>query len=201
MNRLVKSGGAIASALFLGALGSGLWEKLLSPFASWASTSIVDAISHFSESYQDSIYEMAARKGPSSEATVGFAVVAVVTLWILTVIFIVTPYTRNSYKSAMDIADRSKPARMVLNLNGLFLVAVLATMFFQMVKLGAVMGVQHRSLNSLEILRPSIGETSYIQLRADFYSMKKKRDYASLAAKIKTQAQRYHVDIPLDDDS
>ena len=86
-----------------------------------------------------------------------------------------------------------------MNLNALFGLAALVTMLFSISKLTVASQVESRTLRSLEILRPLIGEVSYIQSRADFYSMSSKRDFVALKARLDEQAQHYRISIPIDD--
>ena len=59
--RLLQVLGGIAGAIILGAIGSGVWERLLSPALSWLSTSTAALLSSMSSAYEESIYVRAAR--------------------------------------------------------------------------------------------------------------------------------------------
>lgn len=61
MERVLKILGGLAAAIVLGAIGSGVWEKILSPALSWLSSATAELIGTFSGSYENSIFRLAAR--------------------------------------------------------------------------------------------------------------------------------------------
>ena len=62
LQTVTKVLGGFAAAILLGAIGSGVWERLLSPLLDGGYRATVDLVSHVSVAYKDNIY-LAASKG------------------------------------------------------------------------------------------------------------------------------------------
>ena len=54
--------GGISATILLGAIGSGLWERFLSPFVDYIKYKVVQTISVFYTGYLDSIYQRASEQ-------------------------------------------------------------------------------------------------------------------------------------------
>jgi hypothetical protein len=61
-NRLLKVLGGISAAIILGAIGSGVWARILSPFIDWVYIHIINIINTVYTGNKDSIY-LAATQG------------------------------------------------------------------------------------------------------------------------------------------
>ena len=197
MNRILRWLGGIAGVLILGALGSGLWEKVLSPLLSAASAALVGTISRFSRTYEDSIYALAAKGAPSSAALFGDLLILLVMM--LALICFTTPSVRRIFVEVMALTERSYRARLAMNLNSLLCLALVASTLVSVSKLTVASQIESRTLRSMDILRPMIGEPSYIRFRANFYSMGTEQDFATLKSLLDAQAQRYKISIPIDE--
>lgn len=117
----------------------------------------------------------------------------------IAVMFVTTPTLKRTFARVKELTERSSKARFILELNALLFMAALATVMVSLAKLTVAEDVGGRTLQSMEILRPVIGEQYYIRFRADFYSMKTERDFLALKKLIDEQAQRYKTSVPIDD--
>lgn len=183
-------------ALILGALGSGLWEKVLSPLLSFASSAIVETVSRFSKSYQDSIYALAAKGSTSSDALI--AGLIIMTFLFMGVIILITPSIRRGFGIILSIAEKPGKVRLVVNIHTFLCFAIVFTAMLGISKLEVATGIERKTLRSVEILRPMIGEKDYIQFRSEFYSMSTKDDYLHLKVQLDEKAKLYKARIPLD---
>lgn len=59
INKILKIIGGVLLTILIGAIGSGVWEKLLSPFLLYLSGSVTEFLSSISQSYENGIYSNA----------------------------------------------------------------------------------------------------------------------------------------------
>ena len=193
MPRILKVIGSILAAIILGAIGSGVWEKLLSPAISRLSEFIASTISGISTSYETSIYQRAARD-TTDLYSLKIAFLIVLFAGLTLVIFLTTRALSRSLPHAR-LRSRLRFFLGVQGLSGGLALVVLA--FISMSKVDAASRIKEASLRSLEILRPSLGETAYYELRSDYYSIESKRDFLSFKAKALAVASKVSRKVPL----
>ena len=194
MHRFLKVIGGISAAIILGAIGSGVWEKALSPALSWLSATTASGIASVSTTYADSIYQRAARDA-TDLYPMRLSLVAMVLLGLalVTGIFFRT-------LSRFTVVDEHVRRRLnrAFNVQGLVMgLALILAAFVSMVRLDAASKIKESSLRSLEILRPYVGEPAYFRLRSDYYSIESKNDFAAFKATVLQQASRAARPVPL----
>jgi hypothetical protein len=188
--------GWVMGTIILGAFGSGLWERVMSPAFSALFSGIAELISRFSKGYQDSIYWTAARSAPSGEARV---LVYFIFIGFLFAMFVISsPSARRMLDAIPEHGLAQKSARIVLRVHTLFLTVMLSSTLISMSKAAEASRIESDVLRSTDILRPVIGERLYVQYRADFYAMNDRSDFEALKFKLDAEAKRYGVKIPVD---
>lgn len=193
MRKLITLAGSVVAAVFLGALGSGLWEKLLAPFLSWSASETVALVSRVSTDYENSIYQTAARDTTDLYSKK----IAFLILLIFGLVLVVQATAR--------IVARRSPNTFLhgfvdgfVDGNGLVIGLTLLTItFFSMAKIDAAARIKERSLRSMEILRPDVGESEYFRLRAHYYSINGRPDFQRFSQESLLHSRRLGVKIPL----
>jgi hypothetical protein len=179
----------IIGALVIGVLGSALWEKVVSPGFTTASAATVSFFSGISDSYQDSIYQRAARDVPNLYAMK----IAFLILFMAGAVLLVPHCSR--WLEELNLGDAIKARlRGVLRMNAVSIgIALLAMSFFSISKVTAAADIKGDSLRSMEMARSKIGETEYIRLRSLFYSINNKADFLAFKASLDKEAQKYNI--------
>lgn len=90
MNISRKNFSAIVGALFLGALGSGLWDMLVKPSGRWIGQAVLTVVSLGSSSVKDAVYREAARGAHEAPSLVFLQLLLAVTLTLPFLLLFVT---------------------------------------------------------------------------------------------------------------
>lgn len=193
MQKLLRILGSIFAAIVLGAIGSGLWEKVLSPLLSKASSVTVALISQISSTYEDSVYQRAAKDVSDLYA------VKIAFLIFMFAGFVLVALVGSRFLANANISDRLRARlHLLIGLNALTVgLTLLFVSLFSVAKIDTSAQVKERSLRSIEILRPSVGEVEYVRLRARYYSMNSKADFLSFRDATVAHARNAGVTIPL----
>jgi hypothetical protein len=193
LQRLLKILGSIAAAIVLGAIGSGVWEKLLSPALSRLSDATATLISGISSTYEESIYQRAAR-----DTTDLYPMkIAMLILFLLGIVLIVTIAYRTLSRATLQERTQRR-LNFMFSIHGLSMgLALVVLAFISMARLDTASRIKEGSLRSLEILRPKIGETVYFELRSDYYSIESKADFDAFKNVVFGHASRSAKKIPL----
>jgi len=180
---------SVTGALVIGILGSALWEKAVSPAFSSASAFTVSFFSGVSQSYQDSIYQRAARDVPDLYAIK----IAFLILFIAGVVLLAPQCSR--WLDEFTINDRLKVRlRRFLRMNAVSTgIALLAMSFLAFSKVNAAAEIKESSLRSMEIARAKISDAEYVRLRSMFYSINTKADFLAFKAALIKEAQKANI--------
>lgn len=179
----------VIGALVIGVLGSALWEKVVSPGFTSASAATVNFFSGISDSYQDSIYQRAARDVPDLYAVK----IAFLILFMAGAVLLVPHCSR--WLDALNLGDAIKARlRGALRMNAVSMgIALLVMSFFAISKVNAAAEIKEVSLRSMEMARSKIGETEYIRLRSLFYSINNKADFLAFKVSLVKEAQKSNI--------
>jgi hypothetical protein len=183
--------GAIGTVV-LGALGSGLWERVVAPLLGYVSSAITTALSSVSKAYSDSIYESAANLY-TPNATEGLAVVLLFLVWAVLLVHAIRHTEQNTFLVILRRAT-------AMQFHGWIGIAqagvILAVLLFLMAKQVTVEGIQSYSFRQMEIARPYVGEHKYAQLRSTYFQMKTKADFDAFLRDLIASAKASGITVP-----
>lgn len=183
--------GAIATIL-LGAIGSGVWEKVLSPGLIYVAKLTTSLISLVSESYSNSIYERASNIPINDETA---TIVSAVILLFIFMVFFAFVVSSQKNQLIIKIFHRSL-VRMFTGWRGIIIqIVAFYVLIFLISAQVSVIYIQRYSTKQMEILRPYIGEHKYHSLKSEFLQIHTKSDFNDFLQKIEEQAKKYKVKI------
>ncbi|MEQ1741779.1 MAG: hypothetical protein ABL869_04670 [Candidatus Nitrotoga sp.] len=189
MNKIIKLFFGALATIFLGAIGSGFWEKFLSPLLGYLSKLITSTISSLSTSYSDSIYT----KASNITSTNGDAVI-IIFFFISFGLFI---YALNSKKENTFIRILHHSANMnfqgwfgIINTGAFFIVAI-----FSLSTAATIQQIRMYSVKQMEIVRPYMGEDKYLQLRSEYLRIKTKTDFDKFIDKLNSSAKSASISL------
>lgn len=182
--------------IFLGAIGSGLWERFLSGFVDSLVSLSIEFVSSIFKSYKDDIYETAA---------LGFHEIHSLQLFLLVVLLLPMAYIRllqrhpENKKEQSEIDQKvgsfikSKYGYIVLNVLTL---SVMVSCLFIASKISYTNRVVTYSIRSLDIVKPYILEKEYDKLVSDYYQLRNADDYNKFNEAIKKIAEEHSLRLP-----
>lgn len=193
MLRFLKVLGSILAAVILGAIGSGVWEKMLSPALSRLLDGTSALIASLSSSYEDSIYQRAARD-TTDLYSIKIACLIILSIGIALVISIAL---RALARTTMQERTQTR-IKFMLGAQGLSGgLALVVVAFISMAKVDTASRIKESSLRSLEILRPALGEANYVQMRSQYYSIENKGDFDAFRRQLLEAANKSSKKVPL----
>ena len=173
--------GGIATIL-LGALGSGLWSEFLSPLYDSFITASANGLNYIYSGYLDSIYVRAA-KGIGE-----FYPMKIATLFFSLSLFVVVFYILS--KQFILLSDnRVKHISIILIIIAILLIAPQPWIQYSD-------NARTYALQSIEILRPYVGDEEYHKLRSNFFSMKNTNDFIDLYNSINNLSEKHELSLP-----
>jgi hypothetical protein len=183
MNKIIKLFFGALATILLGAIGSGFWEKLLSPLLGYLSKLITSTLSSLSTSYSDSIYAKASNVTSTNDGAV------IIFLFFISLgLFI---YALNSKKENTFIRILHRSANMnfqgwfgIINTGAFFIFAI-----FLLSTEAAIQQIRMYSVKQMEIVRPYIVEDKYLQLRSEYLRIKTKTDFDKFIDKLNSSAK------------
>ena len=191
ISNVIKVVGAGIATILLGAVGSGVWEKLLAPGLKNLSEFTTKFLSSLSQSYSDSIYSRASSIETYNQVDAGG-------ILLLIVIFVWMLFYAISSKTDNPVVSRVH--RIMVNQfkgwDGIFFSsAFLIFIFFIMATDTTVREIKRYSVKNMEIVRPYIGENSYLILRSKYLQMKNEDDFSSFLSELYSLAKAKEIEI------
>lgn len=188
---LIRAVLGIIATILLGAIGSGVWEKILSPSLNYTGYLITTTSSSLSSSYSDAIYSRASTipYGNTSGHTSGVILFIVFTGLLL---------------FALDAKKDNKFIAFILNVfwrpmrgwPGIIVCcANIIVVLFLLSEHTSVSRIRSYSLNQMDILRPYIGEQQYYKLRSDYLRIKNENAFNDFLKKMYSLSSSVSVDI------
>lgn len=180
--KLLKLFLSLLGLILLGALGSGLWEKVLNPFIDWFSKTFITIIGNFQSSYIDNIYKSSAL-GPEKVSLMFSAVFFLVIFsFIMYALFIYINRTFRNGNSAFILKFM-----VTTQLAGTFiLIGIL------LVRFPTVSSLSNYSYQGLEIVRPNMSEYQYYELKSELLQVMSKDDFLNFSKKLKSYEDDEH---------
>ncbi len=189
---ILKIIGGITATIILGAVGSGVWERILAPGLDWLFRSGVDLISTVSLNYKNRIYESAA-KGFHEDYSLRIFSITLLLFSLFLGIYAMRKHGRIYQIISQPLLNHKK---------GLQLAALIASVAFMYMTLFAVgrhdtiNRITTYSMQSMEILRPHIGEQKYLLLKSEYLQIKSADEFVQFNDSIVQKAKANSLSLP-----
>lgn len=167
---ILKAIGVTTGVVLTGAVGSGVWEKILSPLLQYTSSAVNLVLVRFSASYSNTLYSSAA----TYPGTAHYADVSSMMVVLIFLIFIGWSLRSETGLVGAFIEGLTEPPGRFCALFASICLVLIVILSIQKMEAGRI---QRKNLTQLEIIRPTVGEQRYLQLRAQYFSMKTESDY------------------------
>jgi len=186
MKKAIKIFLTLLGTLVLGALGSGLWERVFSRCFDWLVTTSVNMMSRLVANYQDSIY---------ADVSNGFNEYSAVFVHILILMLLPTmyfyiwvrhPLSKQTSDNHVREFIRSRRGYYTLGFVTLSLFVTFAISSFKILYTNRI--VTH-SLKSIDMIAPHLTELEQRRLMAEFRSIVTKKDYDTFATHLASLAK------------
>lgn len=199
VNKYLKVVLGVIGAIFLGAIGSGVWENLLSPLMGVCTELAINIITLGKESFLNSIYEDIA-KGFSER----YSIELYYTVWFLVFSFFLGYFRADKFslkKKAKNLSDDEKEKyanrdKKFTNYLLFFLVLILFSLIIQ----GSVDRYKNRAIiyieQSIRICSPYLSQKEINHLFSQFASIKTKEDYIALDENLRDIAGKNDKELP-----
>ena len=174
--KFLKIIATILGTIVLGAIGSGVWERVLSPLLNSISNFITATLSKYSASFSDALY---------ADAITRFEVNSFnsnINTFALTYLLILVPflfYLNN--KGLLKIAVR---ALFESGIGHAMTILLLSLLIFNTSRSSSISQINRYIHKNLEIARPYIGEQKYIELRSDYFRITDKNGFDQFENKL-----------------
>ncbi len=183
--------GAVATVV-LGAIGSGVWERILAPALDGTFRASVDFLSTFSLNYKNGIYKAAAQGFHEDFSLRLFAIATL--LMSVAALFFAMRWNEQLLRIVSPALERARGW-----LQWAAIVAALALSLTTLYSVGrheAVNKTATYALRSLDVLRPHIGEQKYLGLLSQLYQVRSAAQFQDLNKSLVEQAQSFNVSLP-----
>ena len=174
---------SIFGVIILGALGSGLWESVISPFISWLSKKAFYFSKLISSNFTDSVYQSVSNgfyKSPSLQIDNFLSIVLIIVFAYLIKLYV----------------NLQKPPKLKKRWAFIFWTSIfigLTSSVFSILKTTFITETTAKTLSNIEIISPAIEEKEYRKLKSEFHSMTSEKDYLELQKKIIEIAEKNNL--------
>ena len=182
--------GFVATVL-VGAVGSAVWERVLSPLLNWLYRGSIDAISSVSLTYKNGIYKSAAM---GFHETYSFRTFALIGL-LVALVALVLCYRGESgrrFTAGLFASHRGK-------IEGIALITCLAFTGMVLFSIGRHETVNRTvtySIRSIDILRPYVDEKEYQTLLSQYYRIRTASAFYTFNQALVERAKLHNIELP-----
>lgn len=180
---------ASIGSILIGGIGSGVWEKVLSPLFNLISNTITTILSALSSTYSDSLYKNASNLFYNTNLPV------LLIVYIMT--FILFLYALNSKKENEFV--EGVYVGLTIMTKGWIGIVFTASLFIMSVvgmsRFDTIDSIRIYSQKQMEIVRPYIGEQQYLQLRSDYLQIQNKKDFEHFLQDMYKASDIAHIEI------
>ena len=195
--RLIKIIGSAIAAVFLGAIGSGVWSGHLSPLWNSFIIGVVTLFTHFSGSIADNIYIDAAKGFHEAHALSVLNIILGMLIGIYIALIAIMILSRfDSPKESLVRFVRSKYEFYVLFI---FMLVPITMCSFLAFYSSYSNKVTTGALTSIEIAAPHVGVNEALQLKSQFHQIKSRKDYSVFYSHLKAVESKYGIKLLLAD--
>ena len=190
--RIAKLIGGIIITILLGAIGSGLWERILSPAIDTIYRGTVSFIASIYACYLDSIYKEASRDLPDIyQKKIAFLILTILACYLIFVSFKYGNWHSSFLNRLVTVTKRQ------LHFHGmLFGGLIFVLSYFAMAKADYAQEIKSYSFHSMEILRPYIGESEYFYLKSRYYQISSSSDFQKFNEILLEKREIHAIDLP-----
>ena len=186
----------IIGTIFLGAIGSGLWERVISAFIDKMVTLSINVINFFFITYKDSLYK---------EASNGFHEFYSLQIWILALLLLPILYvrvlqihpankSRNEQKKTISFKIFINSKKGYLSIYAVTLVMIVI-IIFSTFRYRYINDTVTYSLTSLEIIAPYISKKESLLLRSQYFSITNTKDFMIFNEKVQSIAKENKLNL------
>ena len=193
MNKLLKVVLGVLATIVLGAIGSGLWERMLGPFLDWLTRATIGLYASIVGTYRDSIYESAAKGFHEQHSLATYTMIIGMLPFIYYLLLRRHPTVTRNPDDPMRVFMRSRKGYWVILA---LTIAVFFATSFSSLRIRHINETITFSLASTEIVRPLIGEQKYIDLRSRYFSMRSSKDFRAIYDELVKAAKEGHLKLP-----
>ena len=185
--KYIKIIGGIIITIILGAIGSGVWEKILSPFFYY----IVQFSSNIYSGYLDAIYDSASMYIPDIyQIKISFLILIIVSL---SMIFFSLKNGNWKFNGFINI---NKELKQNFHIMGLLMGSLLfAFSIFTLSFKHYAYEIKQYSFHSLEVLRPYIGERKYLLLKSQYYQISSTQDFNNFNSLLIDISKEHNIEL------
>jgi hypothetical protein len=179
--KIIKIVLGLIATIIIGAIGSGVWEKLLSPFLSFLSSEISQFFSSISTSYANNIYsKMSSLDGTSNLNDAHW-------VFLLIFFFFLFLYSASKNKHKFIIGEFVETHNEMFSswAGIIFTGSMLVGTVLMMSMDKEIYKLRSQTLEHIEIIRPYINENEYLLIRSEFFQIKTEKSFNDLKQKIK----------------
>ncbi|MEL6116877.1 hypothetical protein P0Y67_16830 [Photobacterium sp. SP02] len=198
--KFLKIIAGILATILLGAIGSGLWERVLSPALDELSRAAIRLVDGIYTGYLDSIYKSAAYDLPNiyQQKIAALILIIVGLVWIGTLVKNYNWWEKLIARLPEDKCSILSTTYTTLFRAYSFLIALsLFTMgMFLISKADYVQKTNAYSHQSLEILHPYVGTERYLMLKSEYYRVTSSSSFEKFNSQIKTLANKHQIMLP-----
>lgn len=181
----------IIVTIVLGAIGSGVWERILSPALDWIYRFSVGLISKVSIDYKNNIYE-AAEMGFHEDFSFRLFLITTLLLSLALLLYVNSKFGKLPL-ILKNIINENSSISLMAKIIGLSF--VLFTMYTTS-RHEAVHNIKSYSLVSMDVLRPYVGEDGYVQLKSDYLQIRTAEEFYRFNEAIIKYSKKHIVKLP-----
>lgn len=185
----------VFATILLGAIGSGLWERILSPVLDSISRKAILFVDGIYSGYLDSIYRSAAFDLPN----IYQQKIAALLLIIVGLFWGVSIATKYDWRSMLSKLFPATSTNVIHAIRVYFLIVALSLLVMGMFLLSKADYVQKTilySCRSLEILHPYIGEEKYLILKSEYHQVDSAKAFERFNSKLIALSKENKVSLP-----
>ena len=189
--KIIKWCGYVLVAAVTGAIGSGVWEKILWPLLKFLSDFVTDILKGISQDYSDSIYKSAANLVEYSDdkSVVLMIFILFICMLVIGMLFKKMDLEISGYEAGISFQKKIVNAYFW----AAFVCFVIA--LFPVAKSISIQEVRIYSTHNLEVVRPYVGEHQYLMMRSKFLQMKSESDFADFLSDLYSRSEASNIKI------
>lgn len=183
-NKIIKYIIGIIVAIFIGAIGSGVWEQLLKPIFRFTSTKIIEIMTYIFKGYRNDIYREASDGFHEQHSLFIMMIITCIVIMIYMKVMKEHPYVKDG-KNKIGI----KISEFIKSRYGYYFVCVLSVTAISFLYISIVRDIYINQIitysnKSINIVSPYINENERLHLMSDFSSIKNANDFSVFKNKI-----------------